>query len=76
MGASEGKPGRSPTKEPYTINYFDCHHGIAISLLTPPAQPFRQQDWQDRGAASCKGPGRQQDLADAGVSVMLSGLGV
>jgi hypothetical protein len=46
---------------------------IVISLLTPPAQPFREQDWRHRGAASCRGPDAQHGLADAAVSVMRRG---
>jgi hypothetical protein len=76
MDANDGKPCRSPRKEPNTIDCGHCDHGIFISLLMPPAQPLDQQHRRCRGAASCRGPGTQRDLADAGVSMMLSWLGV
>jgi hypothetical protein len=76
MGTSEGKPGRSPRKEPNTIDCDDCDYRIAMLMLTPPAQPSAQQHRRCRGAASCRGPDAQHGLAEAQVSVMLSGLGV
>jgi hypothetical protein len=74
MGASLGKPGGSPRKEPSAIDCDDCDHGIAMSMLTQPVQPWLKRHRRDRGEASCRGPGAQHDLAGAKVSVMFSNL--